>query len=73
MFVFLSKKIPMPNEARIHSLCWNTVGGWIACGSEDGMLKVLKLDVSPESKARGVAAPVSIAEVSINVRSVKLT
>ena len=61
MFVFLSKKIAIPNGAKLHSLSWNSAQGWIACGGENGLLKVLKLDTSSESKARGVAAPSNLS------------
>eukprot|EP01063_Lacrimia_lanifica_P003469 TRINITY_DN1185_c0_g1_i1.p1 TRINITY_DN1185_c0_g1~~TRINITY_DN1185_c0_g1_i1.p1 ORF type:complete len:1246 (+),score=479.60 TRINITY_DN1185_c0_g1_i1:153-3890(+) len=45
MFVYLSKKIAIPNGVRLHSIAWNSEQGWIACGGENGLLKVLKLDV----------------------------
>lgn len=61
MFVFLSKKIAIPNGAKIHSLAWNASQGWIACGGENGLLKVLKLEVNADSKARGVAAPTNLS------------
>lgn len=60
MFVFLSKKIAIPNGPNIHSLSWNAAQGYIACGGENGLLKVLKLDTAPDSKARGIAAPVRL-------------
>ena len=44
MFVYLSKKIAIPNGVKLKSLNWNTVNGWIVCGGENGLLKVLKLD-----------------------------
>ena len=46
MFVYLSKKIAIPNGVRLKSLSWNGVNGWIVCGGENGLLKVLKLDSS---------------------------
>eukprot|EP00516_Mucochytrium_quahogii_P007622 CAMPEP_0203752874 /NCGR_PEP_ID=MMETSP0098-20131031/6733_1 /ASSEMBLY_ACC=CAM_ASM_000208 /TAXON_ID=96639 /ORGANISM=" , Strain NY0313808BC1" /LENGTH=1294 /DNA_ID=CAMNT_0050643241 /DNA_START=364 /DNA_END=4245 /DNA_ORIENTATION=- len=61
MFVFLSKKIAIPNGAQLHSLSWNSAQGWIACGGENGLLKVLKLETSADSKARGVAAPSNLS------------
>ena len=44
MFIYLSKKIAIPNQIKLHSLSWNPEQGWIACGGENGLLKVLKLD-----------------------------
>ena len=64
MFVYLSKKIAIPNGLRVHSISWNKEKGWIACGGEQGLLKVLRLETtSPgsqqnrDAKARGLAAP----------------
>ena len=63
MFIYLSKKIAIPNGVRLKSISWNTEQGWIACGGEDGLLKVLKLDtqVCPEPGRRGVAAPSNLS------------
>ncbi|KAI9362065.1 hypothetical protein DFJ73DRAFT_11373 [Zopfochytrium polystomum] len=44
MFVFLSKKIAIPNGVKLRTVAWNNEQGWIACGGEDGLLKVLKLE-----------------------------
>jgi WD repeat-containing protein 35 len=44
MFIYLSKKIAIPNGVKLCSLGWNTSEGWIACGGENGLLKVLKLE-----------------------------
>ena len=44
MFIYLSKKIAIPNGVRLTSLNWNAMNGWIVCGGESGLLKVLKLD-----------------------------
>eukprot|EP01006_Ploeotia_vitrea_P054301 TRINITY_DN67870_c2_g4_i1.p1 TRINITY_DN67870_c2_g4~~TRINITY_DN67870_c2_g4_i1.p1 ORF type:complete len:1236 (-),score=168.86 TRINITY_DN67870_c2_g4_i1:194-3901(-) len=44
MFVYLSKKIAIPNGVKLRSLAWNCEQGWIACGGDSGLLKVLKLD-----------------------------
>eukprot|EP00760_Papus_ankaliazontas_P001905 PhM_4_TR10728/c0_g1_i1/m.13047/K19674/WDR35, IFT121; WD repeat-containing protein 35 len=46
MFVYLSKKIAIPNNVKLRSIAWNTDQGWIACGGDNGLLKVLKLDGS---------------------------
>jgi len=40
MFVYLSKKIAIPNGVKLKSLSWNGINGWIVCGGEDGLLKV---------------------------------
>ncbi|KAL0027242.1 hypothetical protein WJX77_006308 [Trebouxia sp. C0004] len=54
MFSYLSKKIAIPNNAKLKCIAWNGEQGWIACGSEQGMLKVLKLE---DPKAVADASP----------------
>ena len=77
MFIYLSKKIAIPNQIKLHSLSWNPEQGWIACGGENGLLKVLKLDSTNNDKnaenkdtlagyqpgfaPRGVAAPSNLS------------
>lgn len=40
MFIYLSKKIAIPNGVRLRCISWNADQGWIACGGETGLLKV---------------------------------
>nr|XP_023029130.1 WD repeat-containing protein 35 [Leptinotarsa decemlineata] len=59
MFIYLSKKIAIPNNTRINAIAWNKLDGYIAVGGENGLLKVLKLE-SPNdndggTKNRGLA------------------
>jgi len=44
MFTFLSKKIAIPNNTKLYSICWSHYSGQIACGGEHGLLKVIKLE-----------------------------
>eukprot|EP00730_Choanoeca_flexa_P001723 TRINITY_DN10757_c0_g1_i2.p1 TRINITY_DN10757_c0_g1~~TRINITY_DN10757_c0_g1_i2.p1 ORF type:complete len:1157 (+),score=402.04 TRINITY_DN10757_c0_g1_i2:149-3619(+) len=46
MFIYLSKKIKIaiPNPIPLHSITWNQENGWIACGGEEGMLKIIRLE-----------------------------
>lgn len=44
MFIYLSKKIAIPNNIPLRSLAWNPEHGWIAAGGDEGLLKVLKLE-----------------------------
>ena len=65
MFIYLSKKIAIPNGIHLHSLSWNPDQGWIACGGDSGLLKVLKLELTvgardPKAK-QGVAAPSNLS------------
>ena len=61
MFCYLSKKIAIPNNVKLASLGWNLKDGYISCGGEGGLLKVLKLDSgsadASDPRLRGVAAP----------------
>mmetsp|Transcript_25379 Transcript_25379/g.58463 ORF Transcript_25379/g.58463 Transcript_25379/m.58463 type:complete len:1193 (+) Transcript_25379:116-3694(+) len=55
MFIYLNKKIAIPNGIKLRDVAWNSEQGWIACGGENGLLKVLKLDSTGTGKERGVA------------------
>ena len=50
LFAYLSKKIAMPNNVLLKCLSWNGEQGWIACGGENGLLKVLKLEAPSKDK-----------------------
>eukprot|EP01039_Chlorochromonas_danica_P006054 gene6054-6668_t len=58
MLVYLSKKIAIPNQVRLNCISWNRDQGYIACGGENGLLKVLKLETpsGPDALLQGVAA-----------------
>ncbi|CAG2168264.1 unnamed protein product [Oppiella nova] len=61
MFVYLSKKIAIPNNNKVRGLAWSRDHGFIACGGDDGLLKVLKLesgggDTSDARVGKGLAA-----------------
>eukprot|EP00961_Rhodomonas_salina_P189241 2553246-Rhodomonas_salina.3 len=55
MFIYLNKKIAIPNGVKLRCCHWNADQGWIACGGEGGLLKVLKLESSGKGKERGIA------------------
>lgn len=61
MFIYLSKKIAIPNNTKLNCLSWSSNQGFIAVGGEDGLLKVLKLDSGKEGKAKGLAAPANLS------------
>lgn len=63
MFVYLSKKIAIPNDTTLKCVSWNKQFGFIACGGGDGLLKVLKLETQPsdDSKVKGLAAPSNLS------------
>ncbi|KAK7198454.1 putative intraflagellar transport protein D4 [Novymonas esmeraldas] len=53
MFVYLSKRIAMPNGERVTSIAWSEEQGWLACGGASGLLKVLKVDGGPQGQKSG--------------------
>mmetsp|Transcript_1346 Transcript_1346/g.3417 ORF Transcript_1346/g.3417 Transcript_1346/m.3417 type:complete len:1179 (-) Transcript_1346:299-3835(-) len=55
MFIYLNKKIAIPNGIKLRCCQWNADQGWIACGGESGLLKVLKLESTGKGKERGIA------------------
>ncbi|XP_041888832.1 WD repeat-containing protein 35 isoform X2 [Corvus kubaryi] len=62
MFIYLCKKIAIPGNVRLKCISWNKNQGFIACGGEDGLLKVLKLETqTDEAKIKGLAAPNNIS------------
>ncbi|KAJ4459771.1 putative voltage-gated potassium channel subunit beta [Paratrimastix pyriformis] len=62
MFAYLNKKVEIPNKIRLHCVSWNSEQGWISCGGENGLLKVLKLDPdNPQGGGRGLSYNHSVA------------
>ncbi|XP_021346413.1 WD repeat-containing protein 35-like isoform X1 [Mizuhopecten yessoensis] len=63
MFVYLSKKIAIPNNTKLRCVSWNREQGYIACGGEEGLLKVLKLEIQTgkDVKVKGLAAPSNLS------------
>ncbi|WIA10618.1 hypothetical protein OEZ85_010800 [Tetradesmus obliquus] len=56
MFAYLSKKIAIPGGAKLRCISWNTDQGWIACGGEGALLKVLRLDGATQKEQKAAAA-----------------
>ncbi|KAK5614379.1 WD repeat-containing protein 35 [Crenichthys baileyi] len=62
MFIYLSKKIAIPNNIHLKCLSWNKQQGFIACGGEDGLLRVLKLETqTDDTRLKGLAAPSNLS------------
>ncbi|XP_076841795.1 WD repeat-containing protein 35 isoform X1 [Brachyhypopomus gauderio] len=62
MFIYLSKKIAIPNSIRLKCVSWNKNQGFIACGGDEGLLKVLKLEAqTDDAKLKGLAAPSNLS------------
>ncbi|CAL8099606.1 unnamed protein product [Calicophoron daubneyi] len=60
MFAYLSKKIAIPNNKKLKSIAWSKEHGYIVCGGEDGLLKVLKLEIQNDCKSKGLAAQTNL-------------
>lgn len=55
MYLYLSKKIAMPNGTQLHSVAWNHADGWIAAGGANGLLKILQLDTGTGTTPAAIA------------------
>lgn len=40
MYVFLNKKIAIPNNVHLRTLGWNVEHGFLCCGGDERLLKV---------------------------------
>eukprot|EP00069_Balaena_mysticetus_P001352 bmy_03844T0 len=59
---FQEPRIAIPNNVKLKCISWNKDQGFIACGGEDGLLKVLKLETqTDDAKLRGLAAPSNLS------------
>ncbi|KAK3238460.1 WD repeat-containing protein 35 [Cymbomonas tetramitiformis] len=65
MFIYLSKKIAIPNGVKLKCVSWNSEQGWIACGGDNGLLKVLKLESGTPKDPKSKMAPAS-SNLSMN-------
>nr|XP_021149197.1 WD repeat-containing protein 35 isoform X1 [Columba livia] len=62
MLIYLYKKIAIPGNVRLRSIAWSKDQGFIACGGDDGLLKVLKLETQiDEAKIKGITAPSNLS------------
>ncbi|KAG2494620.1 hypothetical protein HYH03_007139 [Edaphochlamys debaryana] len=66
MFIYLSKKIAIPNNVKLRCISWNTDQGWIACGGESGLLKVLRLDGTTSRDVKGKKEGAPGGNLSLN-------
>ena len=57
----LAAQIAIPNDVPLRCVAWNGTRGFIACGGEGGLLKVLRLEPQTDSgQLKGLAAPTSL-------------
>ncbi|KAI4891832.1 hypothetical protein NFI96_020511 [Prochilodus magdalenae] len=60
--IAFQKKIAIPNSIRLKCVSWNKNQGFIACGGDEGLLKVLKLETqTDDAKLKGLAAPSNLS------------
>uniref|UniRef100_A0AAR2KEL8 Anaphase-promoting complex subunit 4 WD40 domain-containing protein n=1 Tax=Pygocentrus nattereri TaxID=42514 RepID=A0AAR2KEL8_PYGNA len=59
---FFCLQIAIPNSIRLKCVSWNKNQGFIACGGDEGLLKVLKLETqTDDAKLKGLAAPSNLS------------
>ncbi|KAK3088211.1 hypothetical protein FSP39_016191 [Pinctada imbricata] len=60
---FIIFQIAIPNNTKLRYVSWNKDQGYIACGGEEGLLKVLKLETQTgkDVKVKGLAAPSNLS------------
>ena len=57
----LFTQIAIPNNTRLQYIAWNRAEGYIACGGDDGLLRVLRLEAPVGGTAKGLAAPSNLS------------
>lgn len=53
MYIHLNKKITVPNCNKVRTISWSSDHEFIACGGENGVLKVIKLEANLNSLNKG--------------------
>lgn len=66
MFIFLSKKIAIPNNVKLRCASWSSEHGWIACGGQHGLLKVLRLESAAQSDGKGPQGIAAASNLTMN-------
>ncbi|KFD50552.1 hypothetical protein M513_08620, partial [Trichuris suis] len=64
MFTYISKKISIPNNTQLMCISWNQADNYIACGGDQGLLKVVKLNSSAKSHSKASSAS---SDVSMDI------
>ena len=60
-YVNILHQIAIPNNTKLQCIGWNREDGYIACGGDGGLLKVLKLESGKDGKVKGLAAPSNLS------------
>ena len=66
MFVYLSKKIAIPNGIPLKCIAWDKENGYLACGGDDGLLKIVRLDVNTNQGALNATSQAQQSNLSAN-------
>ena len=61
IYIIFLIQIAIPNNTKLRCVGWNKEHGYIACGGDDGLLKVLKLESGKDGKIKGLAAPSNLS------------
>ena len=64
MFVYLSKKIAIPNNVPLTCIAWDKENDYLACGGEDGLLRIVRLDSNSGPTSNNTQAQTS--NLSVN-------
>jgi WD repeat-containing protein 35 len=71
MLAYLSKKIALPSQTNVNCLSWNREHGFIACGGDNGLLKVLKLESHCELQT-GSESPIDLGKEPSGTQNVSM-
>ncbi|KAK6114656.1 hypothetical protein QQG55_56995 [Brugia pahangi] len=68
IFVYLSKKISIPNSTKLYCVSWMKTSGYIATGGNQGLLKILKLPSnSNNNNASSITTTTTTTTMSTNL------
>jgi len=66
MYIYLSKKISVPNNVPITACSWNRRQGYVAAGSEASLVKVIKLEMTEGKDPKSKTQPTNSASLVMN-------
>uniref|UniRef100_A0A674PIQ2 WD repeat domain 35 n=1 Tax=Takifugu rubripes TaxID=31033 RepID=A0A674PIQ2_TAKRU len=60
--ILVPQQIAIPNNIHLKCVSWNKDQGFISCGGDDGLLRVLKLETqTDDARLKGLAAPSNLS------------
>jgi WD40 repeat protein len=64
MLAYLSKKISIPNDTLVSSLAWHSNDGYLAVGGNNGLLRVLKLEIQQQQGMSAILHVISCVSIT---------